>query len=378
MKNLFIILGTRPEIIKLSPIVDYLRKNISKKYFQVKVLYTNQHKEMGKELSNLFNFRYDHILNRDYSKNISFDLVDKIYKLLKNKKAYSVLVMGDTLSGVAGSIAAYLNKSKIFYVESGLRTGDFNEPWPEEGFRKIITHISNIHFAPTKFNKNILLSEGVIKKNIFITGNPVIDKIKSSIKKINKNHIRKKLDKKIEKNLKISNKEFVLLTMHRRENFGLPFETICNNINKISRIYPNIKFVYPVHPNPYVVNLANKFFKENKSVILTKPLNYDLFLRLLQKCKFILSDSGGIQEECTVLNKYVLLLRNKTERPEIKDKLVFVVGTNFTKLKKYFNFVNKNKKPKINYRNTFGNGSAAKKISNIIFKNFKDENKKNN
>lgn len=378
MKNLFIILGTRPEIIKLSPIVDYLRKNISKKYFQVKVLYTNQHKEMGKELSNLFNFRYDHILNRDYSKNISFDLVDKIYKLLKNKKAYSVLVMGDTLSGVAGSIAAYLNKSKIFYVESGLRTGDFNEPWPEEGFRKIITHISNIHFAPTKFNKNILLSEGVIKKNIFITGNPVIDKIKSSLKKINKNHIRKKLDKKIEKNLKISNKEFVLLTMHRRENFGLPFETICNNINKISRIYPNIKFVYPVHPNPYVVNLANKFFKENKSVILTKPLNYDLFLRLLQKCKFILSDSGGIQEECTVLNKYVLLLRNKTERPEIKDKLVFVVGTNFTKLKKYFNFVNKNKKPKINYRNTFGNGSAAKKISNIIFKNFKDENKKNN
>ena len=143
MKNLCVIMGTRPEVIKLFPIIN----NLKQQAINLKVLYTNQHKEMGKELSHLFKFKYDAILKRNYKKNISFDLIDKIYEFLKKNKIESVVVMGDTLTGAAGSIAAYLNQSKIFYVESGLRTGDFNEPWPEEGFRKIITHISNIHFA---------------------------------------------------------------------------------------------------------------------------------------------------------------------------------------------------------------------------------------
>ncbi len=370
MKNICVILGTRPEIIKLYPIVENLKKKLNKKKFNLKTLYTNQHKEMGKELSNLFKLRYDIMLNRDYKKNISFDLIDQIHKILKKNKIHYVVVMGDTLTGAAGSIAAYLNKSKIFYVESGLRTGDFNEPWPEEGFRKIITHISNIHFAPTKDNRKILISEGIKAKNIYVTGNTVIDTIQKSLKYINNKNTKKKLDKKINDILGQDLKNFVLITIHRRENFGKPFEKICENINRISAIYKNLKFVYPVHPNPYVKKMANLKFKKNKNIILTKPMNYDIFLRMLTRCKFILSDSGGIQEECSVLNKFVILLRNKTERPEIENKLVFVSGSDYKKFKKNFTFALSNK-PFKKFSKVFGDGNSAQKISKIIIKQMK-------
>ena len=356
-------MGTRPEVIKLFPII----KNLKQQAIKLKVLYTNQHKEMGKELSHLFKLKYDAILKRNYKKNISFDLIDKIYEFLKKNKIESVVVMGDTLTGAAGSIAAYLNQSKIFYVESGLRTGDFNEPWPEEGFRKIITHISNIHFAPTSENRKILISEGIDAKNIYVTGNTVIDSIKNSLNIIKSKKIKKNLDKKINNILGSNFNNFVIITMHRRENFGKPFENICENINKISKIHKDLKFVYPVHPNPYVFKTAKSKFKSNKNIILTKPLNYDLFLRMLERCKFILSDSGGIQEECTIINKFVLLLRNKTERPEIKNKLVFVTGSNYKKFKKHFNFVLKNK-PSKKYSKIFGDGNSAKKITKVIIK----------
>ena len=364
MHKLLVILGTRPEVIKLKPVIEHLRKSNNNK-FNCKVLYTNQHKEMGSELSNIFKIKYDLTIRRNINEKISFEFVDKIYDILKKYKIDSVVVMGDTLTGTAGAIAAYLNKSKIFYIESGLRTGDYNQPWPEEGFRKVITHLSNVHFAPTKQNKNILIEEGIFKKNIYVTGNPVIDTIKNSIKHINRKEIRKKIDKKIIKELNISLKNFVLVTIHRRENFGKPFEKICQNINKLSREFKAIKFIFPVHPNPYVKKTTNRFFKMNENVVLTRPADYFTFLRLMQLCKFIISDSGGIQEESTIVNKFVLLARNKTERPEILNKLVFIGGSSFYLFKKYFKFFLKTK-PKRKYFNVFGNGNSSRQISKII------------
>ena len=160
------------------------------------------------------------------------------------------------MTGAAGSIAAYLNQSKIFYVESGLRTGDFNEPWPEEGFRKIITHISNIHFAPTIENRKILISEGIEAKNIYVTGNTGIDSIKTSLNLLKNKKIKKNLDKKINYFLGSNFNNFVIITM-QGENFGKPFEKICENLNKISKIHKDLKFVYPVHLIP-VSKLQNQ------------------------------------------------------------------------------------------------------------------------
>ena len=364
MHRIIFILGTRPEIIKLQSIVDYLKKKNNSK-FNCKVLFTNQHKELGKELSNLFKMDCDILLKRKINNKISFEFVDQIYDVLKKNKINSVVVMGDTLSGTTGAIAAYLNKSNIFYVESGLRTGDYNQPWPEEGFRKIITHISNIHFAPTKYNRKILLEEGIEKKNIFVTGNPVIDTIKKSIKYIGQSNIKKIIDTKILKELKFLPKDFILITIHRRENFGKEFEKICENINILSKKYKSLKFIYPVHPNPYVKKTALKMFKNNNNIYLIKPLDYFTFLRLMQLCKFIISDSGGIQEECTIVNKYLLLVRNKTERPEIVNKLVYIGGSSLSLFKRYFKKFMKFKPPK-KFKNTFGDGQSSKRIGEII------------
>lgn len=363
--NLCVILGTRPEIIKLYKIIGFLK---NKKKISCTILYTNQHEHLGKEFSNIFKLKFDNKIKIKNNQKISFEYVGKIFQFLKQKKIQSVVVMGDTMSAAVGAIAAYLNKSKIFYVESGLRTGDFNQPWPEEGFRKIITHISNFHFAPTLINKKNLITEGIERKSIFLSGNPVIDAIKESLSYINRNSVRDKIDNEIERQVNFKHKKFILITIHRRENFGKPFEKICKNINRVSKKYKHLKFVYPVHPNPYIKKNAFKLFKKNKNVLLIKPADYFTFLRLMQLCKFIISDSGGIQEECTVVNKYVLLVRNKTERPEIKNKLVFAVGSDYNKFEKYFSLFLNSVPKKNKFLKTFGNGFSSEKIGKIILK----------
>ena len=249
-KTLCIIIGTRPEIIKLNKISQILKKE---KKINCITLYTNQHKEIGKEFTRIFNYKFDYSLKREIHKKLSFEFVDKISDFLKKRQEIdSVMVMGDTLTGVTGAIAAYLNNKRIFYVESGLRTGDFNQPWPEEGFRKMMSHISNVHFAPTKSNKRILISEGIKNKDIFVTGNPVIEAVKDGLKFLEKIKIKKKLNISLQKEFGFKLENFVLVTIHRRENFGEPFQKICENINNISKIYKNLNFIYPVHPNPYI------------------------------------------------------------------------------------------------------------------------------
>ena len=334
-KTLCIIIGTRPEIIKFHIIAKLIKKE---KKLNCIVLYTNQHKDIGGYFSKIFDLKFDYSINRTIHKKLSFEFVDKISDFLKKKEIDAVMIMGDTLTGVTGAIAAYLNHKEIFYLESGLRTGDFNHPWPEEGFRKMMSHISNTHFAPTIQNKKILINEGINSKNIFVTGNPVIDSVKDGLDYINKKKIKKNLDDAIFKDFKFRPENFVLVTVHRRENFGKPFQKICQNINKISKIYKDLKFIYPVHPNPYITKNAKLYLKKNLNVHLVKPLSYFKFLRLMQLSKFIISDSGGVQEECTILNKYVLLVREKTERPEIKNKLVFITGSDYSKFKKKIYF----------------------------------------
>lgn len=361
MKKICVIFGTRPEIVKLYPIINELKNKSIKRKIITKILYTNQHLDLGNDFTSNFKIKYNSKLKS--KKKSSFAIVDEIQDYLYKNNIDAIIVVGDTLSATAGAIAGFLNKSKIFYIESGLRTGDFNQPWPEEGLRKIITHISNFHFAATKENKKILLSEGINKKYIKVLGNPVIDAANQSLKKLLNKSLLKKVDNSL---IKILNKKkipnnFVLLTIHRRENFGDNFEKICDNINKLSKLYPDLKFIYPVHPNPYIKKNAPKYFKSNNNIILIKPVSYYLFLRLMQLSKFIITDSGGIQEESSVLGKYVLLARNKTERPELINKIVFIAGTNYRIYKKLFLLFLKKKASK-KYNKTYGTGNSAIKI----------------
>ena len=369
-KKILIVLGTRPEIIKFYPLIKELKKIKYTKKIKAEILYTNQHVDFGKDLSKIFKINFTHKLLKKKLLNNSFYLTNLILNYINKGKKYSgILVLGDTMTAITGAMAGYLSKTKVFYLESGLRTNDFNNPWPEEGFRKAITQIVDIHFAPTNWNKKILLQEGIKKERIFVTGNTVVDAIKTVKKYISKRNVEKKIENFLIKILgkKIFASKKVVITLHRRENFGVEFEKICSNIIILSKKYPSINFIFPVHPNPYIKSSAQKIFKNISNVFLIKPLNYFNFLTLCKNSEFIISDSGGIQEEAAEMKKFVLLARKKTERPEVENKLVFVCGSNLKKYLKYTSYFLSNKTP--NIRNPFGDGKSSVKIINNIISN---------
>jgi UDP-N-acetylglucosamine 2-epimerase (non-hydrolysing) len=363
MNKILTILGTRPEAIKLCPVILALKKNDDA--FESIVCITAQHREMLDQVLNVFNVKPDYDLNLMQENQTLFDITANALietgKVIKKEKPDIVLVQGDTTTTFAASLAAFYNQIKIGHIEAGLRTGSKYSPFPEEINRRLTSHIADIHFAPTQRNKKNLLSEGIAEKKIIITGNTVIDAllwVKQKIRTENKTY------KEFE-NIDFS-KRIILVTGHRRENFGEGFINLCAALRLIAERNEDVEIVYPVHLNPNVKEPVYELLSGIKNIKLLKPIDYEPFIYLMDRCHFIISDSGGIQEEAPSLGKPVLVTRDTTERPEaLEAGAVKLVGTNKDKIileseRLLSDSASYQRMSKI--QNPFGDGHASEKI----------------
>ncbi|WP_373028965.1 non-hydrolyzing UDP-N-acetylglucosamine 2-epimerase [Sulfurovum sp.] len=375
MKRVLLVLGTRPEAIKMAPLVLALKKYSD--LIETKVCVTAQHREMLDQVLDLFNIQPDYDLNIMQLDQDLYDVTGKILNgikiVLSEYKPDIVFVHGDTTTAFTTALAAFYNKILIAHVEAGLRSADIYSPWPEEANRKMITQLSQYHFAPTPESKENLLRENVNKKSIYITGNTVIDALFLVLKHIKSD---KKLQDILEKEIITvydgfrKKSKFILITGHRRENFGEGFIHICQALRELAIRYPNIDFVYPVHLNPNVQEPVFSLLKEIDNIYLIQPMEYEAFVYLMSKSYLILTDSGGIQEEAPSLGKPVLVMRENTERPEaLKSGTVKLVGTDTQKIvletSKLLDDVLEYEKMR-NATNPYGDGTAAEKIIKVI------------
>ncbi|MCK9510362.1 MAG: UDP-N-acetylglucosamine 2-epimerase (non-hydrolyzing) [Pigmentiphaga sp.] len=322
------IFGTRPEAIKMAPVVQALAAEPG---FDSRVCVTAQHREMLDQVLALFAIRPDYDLDimrpgQDLFA-ITGSILEGLKPVLSTWRPDCVLVHGDTSTTFAASLAAYYLKIPVGHVEAGLRTGNLLAPWPEEGNRRLTAVLARWHFAPTAIARANLLAEGVPADRIAVTGNTVIDALRQIAARIDASpELRKSLDAGLPG--LASGRRLVLITGHRRENFGAGFERICRAIAQLARRYPAVEFVYPVHLNPNVREPVYRVLGQLENVHLIEPLQYLPFVRLLQRCTLVLTDSGGIQEEAPALAKPVLLMRDNTERPEaLEAGTVRLVGT---------------------------------------------------
>lgn len=322
------IFGTRPEAIKMAPVVHALA---TEPWFDSRVCVTAQHREMLDQVLELFAIRPDYDLDvmrpgQDLFA-ITGSILEGLKPVLSTWRPDCVLVHGDTSTTFAASLAAYYLKIPVGHVEAGLRTGDLLAPWPEEGNRRLTAVLARWHFAPTAIARANLLAEGIPADRIAVTGNTVIDALRQIAARIDASpELRQSLDAQLPG--LASGHRLVLITGHRRENFGAGFERICRAIAQLARRYPVVEFVYPVHLNPNVREPVYRVLGQLENVHLIEPLQYLPFVRLLQRCTLVLTDSGGIQEEAPALAKPVLLMRDNTERPEaLEAGTVRLVGT---------------------------------------------------
>lgn len=342
LKKILLVFGTRPEAIKMSPLVKEFQKHLD--VFETFVCVTGQHREMLDQVLDIFNIHPDFDLNIMKQGQDLYDITSRVLlgmrQVLKEVKPDIVLVHGDTTTSTAAALAAFYQQIPVAHVEAGLRTHNIYSPWPEELNRQITSRIANYNFAPTLLSKNNLLLEGINESSIFVTGNTVIDALHMVIDKISKD---KGLDNKLETSLLksgydtqrlLQGRRMVLITGHRRENFGDGFIAICQSIKFLANKYPNVDFVYPMHLNPNVREPIHKVFGMNlkslKNMFFIEPLQYISFVYLLEKSYIVLTDSGGLQEEAPSLGKPVLVMRDTTERPEaLLSGTVKLVGTNY-------------------------------------------------
>jgi UDP-N-acetylglucosamine 2-epimerase (non-hydrolysing) len=319
VKKIMVVVGTRPEAIKLAPVIIELKKRTKFKTF---VVATAQHREMLDQVLDIFAIRPDADLNLMEPNQTLFDITGKAIRafetVMQRERPDAVLVQGDTTTAFTGALAGYYYKIKIGHVEAGLRTGNKYFPFPEEVNRKLVTVLADFHFAPTESNKRNLLGEGVAEDATVITGNTVIDALHMTVDRGFEPHGFSLPE----------HKQMILITAHRRENFGEPLEAICRAIRDLAVLYPHHLFIYPVHLNENVQRPANAILGNVPNVLLLPPLDYRTFSNLMAKAHLILTDSGGIQEEAPSLGKPVLVLRNETERPEaVEAGTVKLVGT---------------------------------------------------
>ncbi|WP_419769417.1 MAG: non-hydrolyzing UDP-N-acetylglucosamine 2-epimerase [Candidatus Marinarcus sp.] len=333
MKKILIVFGTRPEAIKMAPLVKAFKKNSAN--FETKVCVTAQHREMLDQVLEIFEIKPDYDLNIMKAGQDLYDVTTSVLlglkDVLNNFKPDIVFVHGDTTTTSASSLAAFYNKIKVGHVEAGLRTGDIYSPWPEEANRQITSVLANYHFAPTTTSRDNLLKENKSPQNILVTGNTVIDALYLALDKIENNQeLKHKIIQSINSEYKINDeKRMVLVTGHRRENFGEGFINICNALKTLAVNNPDIDIVYPVHLNPNVQKPVHDILSNINNVFLIKPLQYENFIYMMNRAYFIITDSGGVQEEAPSLGKPVLLMRDTTERPEaVTSGTVKLVGTN--------------------------------------------------
>lgn len=374
MKKVLLVFGTRPEAIKMAPLALQLQQQSN---FETKVCVTGQHRQMLDQVLELFNLKPDFDLNLMKPGQTLSDVTSGVLKGLETVFTEwlpdVVLVHGDTATTFAASLAAYYHKVKIGHVEAGLRTGDIYSPWPEEANRKLTGALANYHFAPTQSSYNNLLKENINPEMITITGNTVIDALLKVKEKI-------ETDKKIISDfdeqfdfLDIS-KKMILVTGHRRENFGQGFLNICQALVNIAQKYADVQIVYPVHLNPNVQKPVNELLSGISNIHLIAPQDYLPFVYLMNHSYLILTDSGGIQEEAPSLGKPVLVMRDTTERPEAVDAgTVKLVGTDVATIEESVIALIEDTllyQQMAEAYNPYGDGLACEKIIQKLMSNF--------
>ncbi|MBL0331857.1 MAG: UDP-N-acetylglucosamine 2-epimerase (non-hydrolyzing) [Chlorobi bacterium] len=308
--KIIVVIGTRPEAIKLAPVISLLKQQLH----NVVVVSSSQHKELLLSVFSIFKIKPKYDLNvmlsSQSSHHIAGNVLIQLEEILKKEKPQLVIVQGDTTTACSGALAAFYSKIPVAHIESGLRTNDIYSPFPEEMNRRIISQIATLNFAPTKFNKNNLLKEGIPINKIFITGNTVLDSLKFISNHLSSKKNNYKLDI-------VNDKKIILITVHRNENFGIPMKNILNSINEIVNKYEDFKIIFPVHPNPKVKQAIKKYLKPYERIILKEPMNYIEFINLLSQSFLVMTDSGGIQEEAPAFGVPVIILRSSSERGEL-------------------------------------------------------------
>ena len=371
MKKVLLVFGTRPEAIKMAPLALQLKEN--NESFETKVCVTGQHRQMLDQVLELFNLTPDFDLNLMKPGQTLSDVTSGVLKgleaVFEEWLPDVVLVHGDTATTFAASLAAYYHKVKIGHVEAGLRTGDIYSPWPEEANRKLTGALANYHFAPTQSSYNNLIKENINPENITITGNTVIDALLKVKEKVETDH-------KIIANFKAQfsfldeSKKMILVTGHRRENFGQGFLNICQALVNIAQKYSDVQIVYPVHLNPNVQKPVNELLSGISNIHLIAPQDYLPFVYLMNHSYLILTDSGGIQEEAPSLGKPVLVMRDTTERPEaVEAGTVQLVGTDASLIQKTVEELIENSnlyKKMSEAHNPYGDGTASEKIIKFL------------
>ena len=382
MKKVMLVFGTRPEAIKMAPLVKEFQKQ--PKRVETVVCVTGQHREMLDQVLKIFDIKPDYDLNIMKQGQDLYDVTARVLTgmrdVLKEVKPDVVLVHGDTTTSTDAALAAFYQQIPVGHVEAGLRTHNIYSPWPEEMNRLLTGRLATYHFSPTPLSRNNLIKESVDDRNIIVTGNTVIDALYWVVDKIKNN---KELDNELEDILskagydvnRLNNgKKLVLITGHRRENFGDGFINMCTAIKDLTVKYPDLDFVYPMHLNPNVRKPIHEVFGENlsglKNMFFIEPLEYLSFVYLMEKSSIVLTDSGGIQEEAPGLGKPVLVMRDTTERPEALDAgTVKLVGTDYNKI---VNEVSSLIDDKAAYEkmskavNPYGDGLACGRIVNAL------------
>ncbi|MFH6603652.1 non-hydrolyzing UDP-N-acetylglucosamine 2-epimerase [Maribacter algicola] len=362
-KNL-IVFGTRPEAIKMAPLVKAFSSNEN---FITKVCVTGQHREMLDQVLEFFDIKPDYDMNLMKKEqnlyNLTADIITGLKPILEEFQPDYVYVHGDTTTTMSASIAAFYSGAKICHVEAGLRTFNKHAPFPEEINRTITGHIADYHFAPTKNSFDNLIKEGISESSILISGNTVIDALIQSVEKVDKinDHEIETLKDEID-----FTKRIILVTGHRRENHGQGFINICEALKKIANSSENLQIVYPVHLNPKVQKPVYEVLGQLKNVKLISPLAYPAFVWLMNQAELVITDSGGVQEEAPSLGKPVLVMRDTTERPEaVEAGTVLLVGTNTDKIvNETLRLLNNHElyKKMSKLHNPYGDGKACSRI----------------
>lgn len=378
MKKVLLVFGTRPEAIKMAPICLALKEEPDK--FECIVCVTAQHRDMLDQVLEVFKIKADIDLDLMKSGQDLFDITSAVLlamrSVIEEQRPDIVMVHGDTTTTLAAATASFYKNIPVWHVEAGLRTYDMGAPFPEEFNRQVVSKISQVHLAPTALAKANLLAEGIKEEAIFVTGNTVIDALYLTL-----NTIEKDLENKsiiiggLSHFLPFDwrHDKFVLITGHRRENFGDGFQQICLALLELAKKFPQVKFVYPVHLNPNVQKPVNELLQGTSNVFLIPPLEYESFIYLLNFCCLVLTDSGGIQEEAPSLGKPVLVMREKTERPEgVTAGTVILVGAKREKIVQNVSRLLNDPKASLdmcNAHNPYGDGLATKRIMSALEKN---------
>jgi UDP-N-acetylglucosamine 2-epimerase (non-hydrolysing) len=371
MKKILIVFGTRPEAIKMAPLVKEFQKH--KDLFDTKVCVTAQHREMLDQVLEFFEITPDYDLNLMKPGQNLYSLTSEVLvsmkPILEDFKPDYVFVHGDTTTSTAAALSSFYASIKVCHIEAGLRTNNKLSPFPEEMNRQLTGRLADLHFAPTEQAKQNLLNEGVKSDCIFVVGNTVIDALlyaKDKVDNIDDSQIN------FLKSIVDTSKDLVLVTGHRRENFGEGFVNICQALKQLA-LEQNVQIVYPVHLNPNVQIPVNEVLKTVENIKLIAPLNYPAFVWLMKQSKIIITDSGGVQEEAPSLGKPVLVMRDTTERPEaVTAGTVVLVGTDIDKITKESKLLLHN--PELytfrsTLHNPYGKGNSASIIVNKIITN---------